>query len=245
MNILGQEAENPMGTTWVIFIENSNYELFASLEGPSHDVKLMRTALTKYKIDKVIHKKNLTKQGIEDFFSEELKSQLQANKVNSLLLWYAGHGKSIHETSYWVPVDAKRDDEQTYFNTVNLKESLLSYTQTIKHVLVVTDACESGSSFYQAMRSINMNRMCDNNNDIEARSSQVYSSSGYELALDNSQFTIAFAGALANNSNTCLPIETIVSKVNTELVKSNQRKPKFGRIEGLEDENGTFFFIEK
>ena len=170
---------------------------------------------------------------------------MQSNGVNSLLLWYAGHGKSIHETSYWVPVDARRDDEKTYFNTENLKESLQSYTESVKHVLVITDACESGSSFYQSMRSINTNRMCDNSRDTEAKSSQVYSSSGYELAINNSQFTIAFASSLANNSSSCIPIESIVIKVNTELAKHNQQKPQFGKIQGLEDGNGTFFFVGK
>jgi hypothetical protein len=243
--LCGQDSDNPMGKTWVIFVENSNYESFASLEGPSYDVNLMRSALTNYKIDKIIHKKDLTKRKIEEFFSEELKSELEANKVNSLLLWYAGHGKSIHETSYWIPIDAKRDDEHTYFNTTNLKESLLSYTNTVNHVLVVTDACESGPTFYDAMRSINIDRNCSNLNDAGARSSQVYTSSGYELAVNNSQFTKAFATSLINNSSSCLPIENIVIKVNTELVNSNQKKPKFGKIEGLKDEDGTFFFVGK
>jgi tetratricopeptide (TPR) repeat protein len=39
---------NPMGKTWAVFIENSDYETFASLDGPSKDVTLMRTALAKY-----------------------------------------------------------------------------------------------------------------------------------------------------------------------------------------------------
>ena len=87
--------------------------------------------------------------------------------------------------------------------------------------------------------------MCDNSMDTQAKSSQVYSSSGYELAIDNSQFTIAFASSLANNTSSCIPIESIVIKVNTELAKSNQQKPQFGKIQGLDDDNGTFFFVGK
>ena len=41
---------NPMGKTWAIFIENSDYESFASLAGPTRDVSLMRAALANYQI---------------------------------------------------------------------------------------------------------------------------------------------------------------------------------------------------
>ncbi|MBN2276104.1 MAG: tetratricopeptide repeat protein, partial [Bacteroidales bacterium] len=107
---------NPMGRTWVIFVENSNYEIFPSLDGPSKDVTLMRSALAKYDIQKIIHKQDMSKKDMEKFFSIELRDLIRSNKVNSLLIWYAGHGKFINETGYWIPVDAKRDDEFTYYN---------------------------------------------------------------------------------------------------------------------------------
>ena len=109
-------AENPMGKTWVIFVENSNYETFASLEGPVKDVSMMKAALANYKVHNIIHKQNLSKADLERFFAIELRDLVRSNQVNSLLVWYAGHGKFINDVGYWVPVDAKRDDEFTYFN---------------------------------------------------------------------------------------------------------------------------------
>ena len=73
----------------------------------------------------------------------------------------------------------------------------------------------------------------------------MFSSAGYELAVDNSQFTRTFANSLANNPNACLPIENIVNKVTTAVDQNSQQEPKFGKIDGLEDEDGTFFFISK
>ncbi len=238
-------ANNPMGRTWVVFIENSNYESFPSLEGPSKDVTLMRSALSNYDIHKVIHKKDLTKKDMEKFFSIELRDLVRGNRVNALLIWYAGHGKFINETGYWIPVDAKRDDEFTYFNINALRASLQSYTNYVTHTLVVTDACESGPTFYQAMREIPKQRNCNDWEATRLKSSQVFSSAGYELAIDNSQFTRTFANTLANNPNACIPIESIVNKVVVAVEKNKQQKPKFGKIAGLEDENGTFFFISK
>ncbi len=236
---------NPMGRTWIVFIENSNYETFPSLDGPSKDVTLMRSVLAGYDVQNVIHKKDMTKKEMEKFFSIELRDMLQSNHVNALLLWYAGHGKFINETGYWIPVDAKRDDEFSYYNLNELRASLQSYTNNITHTLVITDACESGPTFYQAMRGTPKVRDCNDWQAVKFKSSQVFSSAGYELAVDNSQFTKTFANALANNPNACLPIESIVSKVTVAVTQNNQQKPKFGKIVGLADEDGTFFFITK
>jgi len=236
---------NPMGKTWVIFIENSNYESFASLDGPIKDVSLMKSALANYQIHNIIHKQDMSKSDMERFFSIELRDLVRSNRVNSLMVWYAGHGKYINEVGYWIPVDAQRDDEFTYFNINSLKAGMQSYSNNITHTLVVTDACESGPTFYQAMRSTNEEKSCDNWQATKLKSSQVFSSAGYELAVDNSQFTRTFANALVNNPNACIPIENIVNTVSQAVEKNNQQKPKFGKIAGFEDENGTFFFIAK
>jgi len=239
-------ADNPMGKTWVVFIENAKYTNFASLDGPTKDVTMMKSAFAKYKIHNVVHKKNMTKKQLERFFSIELRDLVRSNRVNSLLVWYAGHGKFINETGYWIPTNANRDDEFTYFNINNLKASMQSYSKNITHTLVITDACESGPSFYQAMRATNETKSCNDWKATKFKSSQVFSSAGYELATDNSQFTKTFANTLVSNPNACIPIETVVTKVSSAVTKSGaKQKPKFGKIAGLEDENGTFFFIKK
>jgi hypothetical protein len=238
-------ATNPMGKTWVVFIENSAYTSFASLDGPVKDINLMDVAFGKYSIQNIIHKKDMTKAEMEKFFSIELRDMLKANQVKSLLIWYAGHGKFINDVGYWIPVDAKRDDEFTYFNLNTLRAAMETYLNYLTHTLVVTDACESGPSFYQAMRSDLKKRSCDDWQATQFKSSQVFSSAGYELAVDDSQFTRTFATALANNPNACMPIEEIVAKVSSAVGASNQQKPKFGKITGLKDEDGTFFFIAK
>ena len=236
---------NPMGKTWVVFIENSAYSSFASLDGPLKDVNLMTRAFTGYEIHNFIHKKNMTKEEMEKFFSIELRDLIRTNQVKSLLIWYAGHGKSINNVGYWIPVDAKRDDEFTYFSLGTLRASMESYLSYLTHTLVVSDACESGPSFYQAMRSEPKKRSCDDWQATQFKSSQVFYSAGYELAVDDSQFTRTFATALTNNPNACIPIEEIVNKVATAVNENNKQRTKFGKITGLKDEDGTFFFIAR
>ena len=237
--------DNPMGKTWAIFIENSDYDSFASLSGPTKDVTLMRSALANYQIHNVIHKKNMSKAELSKFFSIELRDMIRSNRVNSILIWYAGHGKYVNESGYWIPVDASRDDEFTFYNINALKAAMQVYPDFLTHTLVITDACESGPSFYQAMRSGIQERSCDDWTSTRFKSSQVFSSAGYELAVDDSQFTRTFANMLINNPNNCVPIENIVLRVTKAVENTTQQKPQFGKIAGMEDEDGTFFFIPK
>jgi tetratricopeptide (TPR) repeat protein len=241
----GISASNPMGKTWVVFVENSKYTSFASLDGPVKDINLMIRALGNYDIHNIIHKQNMTKEEMEKFFSIELRDLIKSNQVKSLLIWYAGHGKFLNDVGYWIPVDARRDDEFTYFNLNTLRASMGTYVNYLTHTLVVTDACESGPSFYQAMRSGIKDRSCDDYNATQMKSSQVFTSAGKEIAVDDSQFTRTFANALTNNPKACIPIEEIVVKVSNAVESNNQQKPMFGKITGLRDEDGTFFFIAK
>jgi hypothetical protein len=244
----GIAATNPMGRTWVVFIENSSYETFASLDGPIKDISTMRKALANYDIHNTIYKKDMTKAEMEKFFNIELRDLVKKNQVKSLMVYYAGHGKYINDVGYWIPVDAKRDDEFTYFNINTLKAGLHGYSDVVVHTLVVSDACESGPGFYSASRAANGAPTCDNTQVTGSKSAQVFSSAGeaYELASDNSKFAATFANTLMNNKNACIPIETIVKSVTAVVASDNKgQKPKFGKIQGLDDSNGTFFFITK
>lgn len=238
-------VDNPMGNTWVVFIENSKYLSFPSLEGPAKDVTAMKAALANYKITKILHKRDMTKQEMERFFSIELRDYVKNNNINSLLIWYAGHGKYVSPTGYWVPSDGKTDDEFSYFGINNLKAAMQSYAGKLVHTLVITDACESGATFLMAMRGGDDEKRCDNFELTKAKSSQVFTSAGYELASDNSQFTKTFTNTLNNNVEMCLPIEKIVKKVTAAVSAAGNQAPKFGKIKDLEDEGGTYFFIRK
>ena len=66
-------TNNPMGKTWVVFIENSSYETFASLDGPIKDVSTIQRSLANYQIHRIIHKKDMTKAEMEKYFNIELR----------------------------------------------------------------------------------------------------------------------------------------------------------------------------
>ncbi len=236
---------NPMGKTWVVMIENTNYLYFSTLLGARKDVGLMQDALKGYQIDRILLKQDMKKEEMERFFSTELPAMLKENGVNSLLIWYSGHGKFINETGYWIPVDAQRDDESTYFRMADLKSSLAPLTSRLHHLLVITDACESGPTFFQAMRSIPTEPACDDPAAARKRSYQLLSASGYDLATEESLFAATIAQTLAENTRPCLPIQEVVKQVTIRLIRNHQDRPQFGNITGMDNEGGTFFFYRK
>jgi tetratricopeptide (TPR) repeat protein len=238
-----EENKNPMGRTWVIFIENSDYQNLPSLEGTKKDVLAMKNALANYSISKIIYKPNMTKAQMDKFFSIELRDQINKGNVQSLLVWFAGHGKYINETGYWLPVDASKTDEFTYFPITSLKGYLSLYK--LRHTLVISDACETGPAFYLAMRGENTPKDCNDWEATKLKSAQVFTSSDREKASDNSIFTKTFANVLNNAPDKCISIEKIKEKVTSAVELNQKQKPKFGNISGLEDQSGTFFFIKK
>jgi len=235
-----------MGNTLVVFIENSDYRNFAALQGPVKDANLITGVLEdSYQVLPIKRLRNQTKQQMEKFFSIELRDEVRAKQIKSLVIWFAGHGKFINDVGYWIPVDARRDEEFTYFSLNTLKASMETYMNYLTHVLVITDACESGPSFYQAMRTELKPRNCADWRATQFKSSQIFSSAGYELAVDDSQFTRTFASTLKGNPNTCISIEEIVLQVTKAVTQNNQQRPRFGKVTGLKDEDGTFFFVKK
>lgn len=237
-------TDSPMGKTWAILIENSEYKDFPNLHSPSSDVKLIQEALDRYKINSTIVKKDLSKRELERFFSIELRDLVRINHVNSLFIWYAGHGQNIKGKGYWIPIDAVKEDEFSYYNIFALKASLYSYT-SLTHLLVVSDACSTGPGFNLALRGASEGTSCLQTDLALKKSSQVFTSAGEGYAFDNSLFTRAFANTLLNNENNCITIDDIVNRVSTVIRGNSSQFPEFGRIAGLEDQQGTFFFISK
>lgn len=236
--------DSPMGKTWVVLIENSDYKDFPNLTSPEKDMQLMQQALSRYKVNKIIVKKNLTKREMERFFSIDLRDLVRVNQVNSLFIWFAGHGKNSNGTGYWIPSDAHTNVEFTYFNINALKASLYSYS-SLTHLLVVSDACQTGTAFCQALRGPIEGVSCTQTQLSLKKSAQVLTSAGSGYAYDNSLFTQSFANTLLNNEDDCVSIEDIAKRVSTVVKSNTVQQPEFGRISGIQDELGTFFFITR
>jgi tetratricopeptide (TPR) repeat protein len=239
-----QAEANPMGKTWVVFIENSNYTNLSSLEAVASDVALVKNALSGYIIDSIVSRKNMTKAAMERFFSIELRNLIASQQVNSLLIWYSGHGKISNDNGYWMPTDASKKDEFTFFSTTNLKGYLSTY-KNLRHTLVVADATETGPSFYLAMRDTQRPKECGDYQASKLKSAQVLSAAEPERNNESSLLSKTFANTLKGTKDKCISIDNISDRVSSAAKQNQKQKPKFGNIQDLSDENGTFFFMKK
>ena len=112
----------------------------------------MQRSFANYSVQRTIQKKNLSKEQLERFFNVELRDLVRTNKVNTLLVWYAGHGRTQGGKAYWVPVDGRKDDVYSYFNYGSLKVQMQNYSETVGSTLVVSDAAGTDPSFYELTR---------------------------------------------------------------------------------------------
>jgi tetratricopeptide (TPR) repeat protein len=238
-------AQNPMGKTWLVFIANSNYENYSTLTGPEKDLILVREALLNYKFDHIIVKQNMTLSEMEKFFRIELRDLVKEQGVNSIMLWFAGHGKYTNETGYWLPVNAKKEEEITYYPIPYLRSNLNSYGKLLRNILIVSDACESGPSFSLSDESI-IDFDCNMiKSSVHNSSAFVFSSTTNEKASDNSVFCETFADLLNTNEDPCVAMSAIVKSVSSVVEKRQSQRCKYGKIKDMSNNNGSFYFIRR
>lgn len=240
-----QMESNPMGKTWLIFIANANYESFSSLTGPEKDMKLIKNALTQYAFDNIITKHNMTLAEMEKFFRIDLRDLIREQSVQSIMIWFAGHGKYLNETGYWLPVNAKKDDELSYYPIPYLKSNLSSYSKSLKNILVISDACESGPAFSLSSEEI-IQFDCKKLEQVKQnKSAYVFSSTTNEKASDNSIFCESFADQLNTNQSYCLSMSEMVKFVSGVVEKRQSQRCKYGKIKDINDNGGSFYFLKK
>ena len=240
-------TEGPMGRSWAFLIANSDYDTFEKLEGPMKDINMMESILREnYNFTNVVLKKNFSKEDFDRFFKITLRELIDEHRINSVLIWYAGHGSLNKNVGFWIPVDGRADDELTHFSLNDLKSSMETYPQDLTHMLVISDACQAGGSLYEATRASHSDKNCNDKLVIESKSTQIVTSAdSYDEALDQSKFMDVFYNTLKNNDLSCISIDKIYLEIKTALEMGGKQTPQFSNIKGLKNENGTFFFIKK
>ena len=242
-----ENTKNPMGRTFVILISNYGYTNLRELAGPIKDAVQIKASFSKYSIDSIIQLENLNLLDFKRLFEKEIHQIVNNYNINSLVIWYSGHGKysDFHNTGFWLPIEAVAEDFDNYYSLRELKISL-SGIKRLKHLLVVSDACETGKSFYtQKIIRGNNENTCNDWTLTKMSSIECFTSSDGELSSDHSLFAQTFSSVLNNNPDPCISIGVIAEKVK-EIVETYQtQKPVFGHITGMEDENGSFVFIKR
>ena len=167
---------------------------------------------------------------------------------DSLLIYYSGHGHlDKNERGYWVPVDAEKDRISTYIPNSRIRE-LISDIKC-RHILLISDACFSGSLFVRGVRGAQADEVAE---EYEKRISRWAFCSGRhdEVVSDgpagqHSPFTMAILQELGLNTSKKLNIARLADKV-IEITRSNYRQmPEANPIQDAGHRGGQFVFTPR
>ncbi len=93
----------------------------------------------------------LDREATKEAIYKELRNLTGSTKSNdSVLIYFAGHGEldRTYDGGWWIPADAIGGNPVTYLDNVQVQKAMRS--MKARHVLLVSDACYSGTLFGKA-----------------------------------------------------------------------------------------------
>ena len=151
------------------------------------------------------------------------------------------NGIESMEQGYWIPSDATRNDISNWISNPEIV-SLLKGIKA-KHILLVADACFSGSIFITRKTFLN------NDKSVEIAYSKIskkgMTSGAISTVPDKSVFVEFFLKRLKENESKYLLAEQLYLDFREAVTNNSEvdQRPLFEELEG--DEGGDFIFIKK
>jgi WD40 repeat protein len=217
-----------------------DYEHWPKLSNAVNDAQKVKEILMKrynFKEENMYLLKNeqATKQNIIN----ELKKLVErAGSNDRIIFYFSGHGSydNILNEGYWIPVDAKRDNEGDYIPNSYMVKLLRQIAA--KHVFLVADACFSGSLFVETRRS-----GIDLASQIKSRWG--LTSGRLEYVDDGKQgehspFAKQLIDVLSNNKKSRITAAEIILQVKEKVSEESKQVPIGNVINYAGDEGGEF-----
>ena len=134
----------PSAKYYALIIGIDRYRQLPKLENAANDAIMVGQVLReKYGFEtRMLLNEEASRDAIMSALND-LRRQLTEDV--SLLIYYSGHGEynAQTETSYWLPVDASRNDTTKWLESRSISDQLKLITA--RHILVVADSCFSGT----------------------------------------------------------------------------------------------------
>ncbi len=172
-------------------------------------------------------------------------------KTDNLLIYYAGHGQidDLSGDGYWIPAEGKLKDPSTWVAHSMVKNLLSSDSVRAKNIILVADACYSGTLLREGPSMLSIDRS-DYANKLRAAaakpSRQVITSGGMEPVADggrdgHSLFAYYFLKALKDNDREVIDLENLFhTRVWGPVTQVGDQRPNVGRLKTPMDEDGQF-----
>jgi Caspase domain len=237
------EELNIQGQYYALLIAINEYEnpKVFNLQNPVNDARALQGVLSSkylFRSDNISVLENPTRDEIINSF-DELSRKLTEN--DNLLVFYAGHGWWDKDANigYWLPSDADKESKARWVRNSTVQDYLKEIKA--KHMLLVTDACFSGSIFNA--RSFNTETTVAIKKLYELPSRKAMTSGSLTEVPDESIFVKYFIDRLNKNEDPFISAEQLFSSFRIAVINNSDVLPQYGVIKNVGDEGGDFIFI--
>lgn len=216
------------------------------LNEPISDATKLYDVLTKtytFSETNTLFLKNPTREQIINSF-DSLRKVITPG--DNLLIYYAGHGlyDKDSEVGYWLPTDAKLRNRASWLFNSTLVDCIKSIKS--KHILLVSDACFSGSII---LRDVGLYGSADQSVQklYSLNSRKAMTSGNLETVMDKSPFNKYLVKSLSDNTKKYINANELYVNLREAVINStpNAQNPQFGIIIGTGDQGGEFIFIRR
>ena len=247
----------PEVKNYILAIAANKYDHFPSLANPLHDAKTICRVLTdKYQFEKSrifsLFNEDFTLENLDQIFRLLIKT---ITKYDNLVIYVAAHGHydEVLDEGYWIP-PAGRVGKPTDFLS---NSSILKYIAALKarHVLLLSDACYSGSIYLQE-RGIKPKGQVNKSESVydrvyQKKSRTLISSGGKEKVSDSykggreSPFCHFLRKFLEENQQNRVLESDLAQYLLTSVGRNTNHTPIAAPLKGVGDEGGELVFHRK
>jgi len=228
----------------IIGINDYKDERIVDLENPVPDAKELRDVLLKhydFKDENTQLLSNPTRSMIIDSF--DALSQ-KAGERDQVLIFYAGHGLWDERLSqgFWLPADASINSKAQWLSNSTIRDYISGIRA--KHILLITDACFSGSIFRERAVNTNSKAILEM---YKLPSRKAMTSGALKTVPDKSVFISYLIKSLINNEQPFLSSEELFQSFKIAVINNsaNGQVPQYGPIGQVGDEGGDFIFLRQ
>jgi len=232
------------GDYYALVIGNNRYQHLKPLSTAVNDANAVASLLrSRYQFNVNI----LTNATRSETVSALSMLRKTISSKDNLLIYYAGHGwldKEMDE-GFWLPVDAVDDDQVDWIANDTIMRSVRAIKA--KHVMVVADACFSGT----LTRGITIKKRSPDyiKQIVQKKARTALSSGGIELVTDvgggnHSIFAATFMRILNENTGV-LDGHQLFTTLRKQVMMNADQTPEYGDIRKAGHDGGDFLFVRQ
>ncbi len=231
----------PEGQAYIVAIGIDRYLHFKGLNNAVRDVDdIVQVLISNYQFEPetvvMLLNGDATRSNIHRVLNEISE---KITPLDSLLLYYSGHGEMIKKKGYWIPADGRPQDTASYVSNIEIIDFIRGINSL--HTLLISDSCFSGSLF------TGLEKGGSATDQLEDRPSRYGMTSGIDKVPDgetgqNSPFAERLLLELKNNTRARLAVTQLYLNMLPYFKSNESQLPQCDSLKLTNHAGGMFMF---